>query len=75
MRDLSTPKVVEYLLKAKHMDWYIFQLHGAVFVSWVSAQDKDNACRFSADKVDGWEPILEEMGGVELVIEKYCENA
>ena len=46
--------------------WYISELRGAVFVTWVNSRDKANAFNFPADKIDEWLKLMEDMTGEEL---------
>jgi len=50
--------------------WYIHELRGVCYVSWVSQQDKSQALIFSEDGIEKWADILSEMTGFKLEIIK-----
>lgn len=46
---------------------FVHELHGVVFVTWVSKEHKEKACPFPADKAYAWVKIITDMTGVECV--------
>ena len=50
--------------------WYIHEIRGACYVSWVSVKDKAEAQTFSADSVKDWAKVLSKMTGFDLEIVK-----
>lgn len=50
--------------------WYVHEVRGANYLSWVTAADRPYAAAFPAESVDKWVPLLEETAGIELVYEE-----
>jgi hypothetical protein len=46
--------------------WYVYRLHGAVFVSWVTAKDRHQATLFQLPNVNQWKTLLEAQTGLSL---------
>jgi len=46
--------------------WYVHELRGACFVTWVTAADKANAAYFPEKDIDGWIELLSKMVGIPL---------
>lgn len=44
-------------------NWYIFEVRGVCFVSWVSSKDKANAAVFPKNNISRWVSVLEEISG------------
>lgn len=40
---------------------YVYQIHGVLFVSWVSISNINMAQRFSEDKAEDWLKIINSM--------------
>jgi len=53
-------------LRTKDSKWYICELRGVCFVTWVSDKDKGNAASFPEYDVQKWISILSEMTGFAL---------
>ena len=49
--------------------WYVCEIRGAVFLSWVAERDRSHALRFPADTAWAWRETLEKMCGFNLTIE------
>lgn len=41
--------------------WYVCELRGVCFVTWVNTQDKANAAVFPKDKIDEWVKVISDM--------------
>jgi len=66
-----------WLRTKTHPRWYIHELKGACYVSWVSEADKAQALSFSNDSVEKWAKTLSEalsdITGFELeIIEPFA---
>ena len=46
--------------------WYICELRGVVFVTWVSVADKAHAAVLPKDKIDDWIRVMSAMTGKNL---------
>lgn len=47
--------------------WYVHQLRGVVFLTWVSEQDRTRAIDFSHyGTKEQWVPVLSDIAGFEL---------
>ena len=46
--------------------WYIHEIRGACYVSWVSQKDRDQALTFPQVSVETWVRVLSEMSHFEL---------
>jgi len=46
--------------------WYIHELRGVSYVSWVIEADKENALLFPLDKIDEWIELMRRWTGKEL---------
>jgi hypothetical protein len=46
--------------------WYIHELRGACYVSWVSAKDKANSAIFPKGEISKWKELLSEMTGLDI---------
>jgi hypothetical protein len=53
--------------------WYVHEIRGACYISWVSSADKANALVFSENSVKKWAETLSEMTGFDLEIVKPFE--
>ena len=47
--------------------WYLHEVRGVCFVSWVSEKDKANATVFPKDKIDGWLILMSDLSGKDLI--------
>lgn len=50
--------------------WYVHEIRGVCYVSWVSSIDKGQAAVFPEDSAKGWANILSKMSGFDLEIIK-----
>lgn len=46
--------------------WYVCEIRGVVFVTWVSEKDKAHAAQFPEDKITEWVDLLESSTGKKL---------
>ena len=46
--------------------WYIHELRGVCYVSWVSLMDKGHASYFPKDDIEKWIEVLSKMTGLDL---------
>ena len=46
--------------------WYVHEVRGAVYLSWVSEKDREKAAQFPAKDIGNWIVILESMSGMRL---------
>jgi hypothetical protein len=53
-------------IRTKDKKWYICELCGVNYVTWVTKQDILFALIFPADKIDDWVMIMESMTGKKL---------
>jgi len=53
-------------IRTKCGGWYVYELRGVNFVSWVSVEDKGLAGCFPPEKAMDWVRILEDMTGKKL---------
>jgi len=53
-------------IRTKDGNWYIFELRGVCFVSWVNKKDKDKALVFPEKEVQKWISIITERTDFEL---------
>lgn len=48
--------------------WYIHEIRGAVFVTWISKQDKSHALIFPFKDIRNWKCLMEDSTGKKLEI-------
>ena len=53
-------------LRTKDKQWYVHELRGVCYISWVSAKDKANAAVFPKFEVDDWVEVISSLAGFEL---------
>lgn len=53
-------------IRTKDGKWYICELRGVVFVSWVNERDRGHAAIFPEKDIDEWVKILGRMTGEDL---------
>jgi len=53
-------------IRTKDGNWYVCELRGVVFISWVSRSDRDHAAKFPKDGIDKWVDLLSDMAGQPL---------
>ena len=53
--------------------FYIHEIRGAVYVSWVSAKNKNEALLFPSITISSWRDVLSEMTGFDLNIVRSDE--
>lgn len=58
------------LICNKDETMFIHEIRGACFVTWVSFENKDEACLFSKDKAKEWCELIKYMTKIETKI--YC---
>jgi hypothetical protein len=51
-------------------EWYIYEIRGVSFVSWVSKDEKEHACVFKKHNADFWLEILMQLTKKELKLVK-----
>jgi len=47
--------------------WYVHEIRGVCFLSFVAAKDRSQAARFPAEKSDDWQRLLSNMAEQELI--------
>jgi uncharacterized membrane protein len=50
-------------IRTKNKEWYVAEIHGPNFISWVQKRDKQFALFFPQNKVEQWLQIIYEMSG------------
>ena len=53
-------------IKTADGQWYICEIRGACFITWVSKKDKERAAVFPANKVADWIRLLSDWTGLSL---------
>lgn len=48
-------------------EWYVYEIRGVCFVTWVSELDKANAANFPKEKISGWLSLVADIAGEDLV--------
>lgn len=61
--------MMEKLIKTDDGQWFVCELRGVCFVTWVHISDKDRALGFPAEKAEQWRQILESWTGLNLIVE------
>lgn len=46
--------------------WYVHELRGVVYVSWISYRNRSHALTFPEDKILEWQKIVEDISGMGL---------
>ena len=55
-----------YYLKTQD-GFYVYRIHGVVFVSFVPENAREHAAPFELDGIDSWIGILSELSGRKLI--------
>ena len=53
-------------LMTKDGKWYVHELRGVMYISWVSQKDKAHALIFPKNKILEWQKFVEGISGLEL---------
>ena len=53
-------------IRTKDGSFYVHNIHGAVYASWVSKKDKANSAYFPRNKIDQWLELLAVTADLEL---------
>lgn len=53
-------------IRTKDGNFYVHEIRGAIYISWVSKADKANSAFFPKDKIDQWLKLIADSTELEL---------
>ena len=57
----------ERFISTPDKKWYVHELRGVCYVSWVQEKDREKAAAFPAERIEGWLEVLRDSTGLDLV--------